>query len=129
MRQARLRAIVAVGFGVTRETFTQRVDSKHTLPVAANLLDQDLGAPEANVKGASDITYLHTGEGWLYLAVVHRASTMADLFSRRVVGWSLQASLNRVLVVNALQSALGQRCPATGLVHHSDHGCAGATPG
>ena len=62
--------------------------------------------------------YLWTGEGWLYLAVV------LDLFSRRVGGWSLQARLDRSLVVNALQSALCQRCPGigVGLLHHSDRG-------
>jgi len=108
MRQAGLRAVVAPHFRVT-------TDSEHALPVAQNLLARDFSASEANVKWASDITYLWTGEGWLYLAVV------LDLFSRRVVGWSLQASLNRsVLVVNAPQSALGQRHPAPGLLHHSD---------
>ncbi len=61
----------------------------------------------------ADITYLWTGEGWLYLAVV------LDLFSRRIVGWSLQACLDRSLVVNALQSALCQRRPGIGLLHHS----------
>jgi len=109
MRQAGLRAVVAPRFRLT-------TDSKHALPIAENGLARNFGAPEANVKWASDITYLHTGEGWLYLAVV------LDLFSRRVVGWSLQASLDRSLVINALRMALGQRCPATGLVHHSDRG-------
>ncbi len=109
MRRAGLRALVAPRFRTT-------TDSKHSLPVAANLLERDFGAPGANVKWASDITYLWTGEGWLYLAVV------LDLFSRRVVGWSLQASLNRALVVNALRSALYQRHPRVGLLHHSDRG-------
>ena len=110
MRQAGLCAVVAPRFRLTTH-------SKHALPVAENLLDQDFSAPEANLKWAGDITYLWTGEGWLYLAVV------LDLFSRRVVGWSMQSRLNRSLVVNALQSALCQRRPEAGLVHHSDRGC------
>jgi transposase InsO family protein len=109
MRQAGLRAVVAPRLRLT-------TDSKHVLPVTPNRLARDFGAPRANVKWASDITYLWTGEGWLYLAVV------LDLFSRRVVGWSVQASLNRALVVNALRSALCQRHPGPGLLHHSDRG-------
>jgi transposase InsO family protein len=109
MRQAGLRAVVAPRFRVT-------TDSNHALPVADNLLGQDFGAVEANVKWASDITYLWTREGWLYLAVV------LDLFSRRIVGWSMQKSLERSLVVDALGSALCQRHPEAGLVHHSDRG-------
>ncbi len=108
MRRAGLRAVVAPRFRVT-------TDSKHSLPVAENLLGRNFGAGEANVNRAADITYLWTGEGWLYLAVV------LDLFSRRVVGWSMQASLDRALVVNALRSALCRRHPAPGLLHHSDH--------
>ncbi len=96
MRQTGLRAVVGRRFRVT-------TDSKHFLPVTDNLLDRDFGAAEANVKWASDITYLRTGAGWLYLAIV------LDLFSRRVVGWSVQASLDRCLVLNALEAALGQR--------------------
>ena len=109
MRQAGLRAVVAPHFRVTTE-------SKHALPVAENLLERDFGAREVNRKWASDITYLWTSEGWLYLAVV------LDLFSRRVVGWSMQASMDRSPVVNALQSALCQRHPQAGLLHHSDRG-------
>ncbi len=109
MRQVGLRAVVAPRFRLT-------TDSKHALPVAANLLGRNFGAAEANMKWASDITYLWTGEGWLYLAVV------LDLFSRRVVGWSVQASLDRSLVLNALEAALGQRHAGIGLLHHSDRG-------
>ncbi len=109
MRQAGLRAVVTPRFRVT-------TDSKHALPMAENLLNQNFGASEANVKWASDITYLWTGEGWLYLAVV------LDLFSRRVVGWAMQASLDRSLVLKALEAALGHRRPGPGLLHHSDRG-------
>ena len=109
MCKAGLRAVVAPRFRVS-------TDSKHFLPVADNLLARNFSAPGPNVKWASDITYLWTGEGWLYLAVV------LDLFSRRVVGWSVQARLDRALVVNALRSALCQRHSRAGLLHHSDRG-------
>ena len=109
MRQAGLRAVATPRFRVT-------TDSKHALPVAQNLLNQDFGAPKANVKWAGDITYLWTGEGWLYLSVV------LDLFNRRIVGWSMKPRLEKKLVVDALQSALCQRRPAPGLMHHSDRG-------
>jgi putative transposase len=109
MRLAGLKATVAPRFMVT-------TDSKHGLPIAENLLNRDFGATEANIKWASDITYIWTREGWLYLAVV------LDLFSRRIVGWSMQKSMDRSLVLNALEMALGQRQPGEGLVHHSDRG-------
>jgi transposase InsO family protein len=111
MRAAGLRAVVAPRLRLT-------TDSKHALPVAPNRLARDFGAPGANMKWASDITYLWTPEGWLYLAVV------VDLFSRRVVGWSMQARLDRSVVVEALEAALGQRRPdpEAGLLHHSDRG-------
>jgi transposase InsO family protein len=109
MRQSGLRAVVGPRWRVT-------TDSKHALPVAENRLDRDFGASEANLKWAGDITYLWTGEGWLHLAVV------LDLFSRRVVGWSMRATLDRSLVLGALESALGHRCPEAGLIHHSDRG-------
>lgn len=116
MRQAGLRAVVAGRFRAT-------TDSKHTLPVAQNRLNRDFGAAAPDVKWAGDITCLWTGEGWLYLAVV------LDLFSRRIVGWCLQASPDRSLVSSALQAALGRRGPGVGLLHHSDLCCACATPG
>jgi transposase InsO family protein len=94
--------------------FQVTTDSKHALPVAKNLLNQDFTACKADERWAADITYLWTGEGWLYLAVV------LDLFSRRVVGWSMQASLHKELVLGALTMALGQRRPDSGLLHHSD---------
>ncbi len=91
-------------------------DSRHSLPVAANLLNREFAAPAANTKWAADITYIETREGWLYLAVV------LDLFSRRVVGWAMQPTLERKLVLAALEMALGQRHCTTTLVHHSDRG-------
>ena len=109
MRQTGLRAVLPRRFRVT-------TDSKHALPVAENLLGQDFTASKANERWAADITYVRTGEGWLYLAVV------LDLFSRRIVGWSMQASLHKELVVDALSMALYQRRPGLGLLHHSDRG-------
>ena len=91
-------------------------DSKHTLPVAENLLDRrfDVGAPDRY--WVSDITYIWTREGWLYLA-----ATM-DLYSRRIVGWSMSDSADRELVLNAFWMAVGRRRPGPGLLHHSDRG-------
>ena len=109
MRQAGLKATVAKKFVVT-------TDSKHELPIAENLLNREFGATEANTKWASDITYVWTREGWLYLAVV------LDLFSRRIVGWCMQQSMDRSIVLKALEMALGQRQPGVGLLHHSDRG-------
>jgi putative transposase len=91
-------------------------DSSHSLPIASNLLERKFSVGEPDTRWSADITYLWTGEGWLYLAVV------MDLYSRRVVGWSLQDTLDRSLVLAALKSALLQRNPGTGLICHSDRG-------
>ncbi len=91
-------------------------DSKHQLPVAANQLDRDFTADRPDQKWVTDITYVATAEGWLYLAVV------LDLYSRRIVGWAMSDSLQRQLVIDALQMAIVARRPAPGLLHHSDRG-------
>jgi transposase InsO family protein len=91
-------------------------DSAHNYPVAPNLLDQDFSASRPNEKWLTDITYIPTAEGWLYLAVV------LDLYSRRIVGWAMSDSLQRPLVLAALQMALDTRQPPPGLLHHSDRG-------
>lgn len=96
--------------------FVVTTDSRHDLPVAQNLLGQDFSASEADIRWSGDITYIWTGEGWLYLSVV------LDLFSRKVVGWSMQPTLERSLVVSALEMALQQRQPDAGLLCHSDRG-------
>ena len=93
-----------------------RVIRKRGVVPATNLLDQDFSATQANVRWASDTTFIWTGQGWLYLAVV------MDLYSRRIVGWSMSRRNNRSLVVNAMTMALGQRQPAGNLIHHSDRG-------
>ena len=93
-----------------------RVTTKRGLAPAANLLDQDFSAAQVNERWASDTTFIWTGQGWLYLAVV------MDLYSRRIIGWSMSRHNNRHLVLNALNMALGQREPGVNLIHHSDRG-------
>jgi len=94
-------------------------DSRHNLPIAPNLLDRNFGTSAPNQVWVGDITYIPTDEGWLYLAVV------IDLFSRRIVGWSLRDHMRSELVIDALQMAWFQRCPGqqAGLIFHSDRGC------
>ena len=91
-------------------------DSKHALPVAPNRLDRNFMPSAPNRVWTSDITYLWTGEGWLYLAIV------LDLFNREVVGWSLKPRMKADIVTDALSMAWFRRKPAAGLVHHSDRG-------
>jgi len=111
------RVMRRAGIRVCRPTRRRTTtDSRHTLPVAANLLNRVFTAPAANTKWAADITSIETGEGWLYLAVV------LDLFSWRVIGWAMQPTLERGLVLNALEMALAVRQRTTTLVHHSDRG-------
>jgi putative transposase len=83
---------------------------------APNLLQRDFSAPAPNLKWVTDITYIDTAEGWLYLA------PMLDLFSRRVVGWAMADHMETSLVEDALGMALARRHPAAGLLHHSDQG-------
>jgi len=83
---------------------------------APNRLNQDFSASAPNQKWVSDFTYIETGEGWLYLAVV------LDLFSRKVIGWSMSQKMDTSLVETALRMALLGRCPPAGLLHHSDQG-------
>lgn len=100
----------------TARRFVPTTDSRHGLPVAANVLDRAFTPSGPNVAWGADITYLPTAEGWLYLAVVE------DLFSRRIVGWSMDTTMTSRLVVDALHLALGRRCPEAGLLAHSDRG-------
>ena len=91
-------------------------DSAHNLPVAPNLLRRQFQADTPNQKWVTDITYIPTDQGWLYLAAV------VDLFSRRVVGWSMGSTMQGSLVKNALWMAIADRRPPAGLLHHSDRG-------
>ena len=91
-------------------------DSNHKLPVAANVLNQNFTAEGPDQLWLTDITYVSTTEGWLYLAAV------IDLYSRRIVGWAMSDSLQRQWVIDALQMAITARQPLPGLLHHSDRG-------
>ena len=96
--------------------FKKTTDSDHGGPIAPNVLDQDFSTDEPDQKWGVDISYVWTAEGWLYLAIV------LDLFSRRIVGWSLSDRMKRGLAMDALQRAINLRKPAPGLIHHSDRG-------
>jgi len=89
-------------------------DSKHCLPVAANLLEQNFVAQRPDQVWLADITYIPTSEGWLYLAVI------LDLFTRKVVGWAMREHMRAELTIAALIMAIQRRRPGAGLIHHSD---------
>jgi transposase InsO family protein len=93
-------------------------DSKHNLPIAPNLLDRNFTPAAPNQAWVGDFTYIATEEGWLFLAVV------IDLFSRKVIGWSMRPDMHRNLVIDALEMAWFQRNPSkqAGLIFHSDRG-------
>lgn len=91
-------------------------NSNHNLPVAPNLLNQDFKVSKPNKVWVSDFTYLWTEKGWMYLAVV------IDLYSRKVVGWSLSNRMTKELVISAMQMAIRTRKPKAGLIAHSDRG-------
>jgi len=110
MQLHRIRARTAKRF-VPRTT-----DANHPYPVAENRLDRQFQAPAPNRKWVTDITYVETGEGWLYVAAV------LDLFSRKIVGWSMADHLRTELAAGALTMALTRRRPEPGLLHHSDRG-------
>lgn len=109
MRQASLKP-------VWKRKFVHTTDSKHDLPIAPNVLARQFNPGAPNVAYVSDITYIRTGAGWLYLAIV------IDLFSRKVVGWAMAPNMPASLVCEALRMAIQQRRPAVGLVVHSDRG-------
>lgn len=100
----------------SRRRFKVTTDSKHDHPVAPNHLNREFQVDDPDQVWASDITYIWTCQGWLYLAVI------LDLFSRKVVGWSLQATMTADLVTEALTMAVGRRQPLAGILHHSDRG-------
>ena len=99
-----------------KKKFKATTNSKHSLPIAPNLLEQDFSADSPNHVWVSDITYIWTDEGWLYLA------TTMDLHSRAIVGWAMDSHMKSELVVSALKMALKWRTPAEGMIHHSDRG-------
>lgn len=102
--------------GQRKRRFRVTTDSRHSHPVAANELKRNFTASAPNKVWVTDITYIWTREGWIYLAAI------LDLFSRRVVGWSMDSHLDRMLALDALGMALRTRRPEAGLIHHSDRG-------
>jgi transposase InsO family protein len=102
--------------GNTPKMFKRTTDSKHGLGVAENLLDRKFEVDAPDTAWTTDITYVRTWQGWMYLAVV------IDLFSRRVVGWSMATHMRTGLVMGALKMALGRRLPSPKMLHHSDRG-------
>jgi len=100
----------------TKKKFKVTTDSKHNLPIAPNLLNREFSVNEPNKYYVGDITYIWTEEGWLYLAIV------LDLFSRQVVGWSMDKNMKTKLVNDALLMALFKRKPGKGLIWHTDRG-------
>lgn len=109
MREHRLKP-------VWKRKFIHTTDSKHGLPVAENILNRQFNPDAPNRAWTSDITYIRTQSGWLYLAVV------MDLFSRRIIGWAMASHMQTSLVSDALKMALQQRRPPRGLILHSDRG-------
>jgi transposase InsO family protein len=91
-------------------------NSRHAYPIAPNLLQRDFQAAAPNEKWLADITLIPTGEGWLYLAAI------LDLFSRKVIGWAMDESLESVLVEQAFHMAVQNRKQVDGLLHHTDRG-------
>jgi transposase InsO family protein len=102
--------------GATPRKFRVTTDSNHSHPIAKNLVDRNFDASRPNQKWVTDITYIWTAEGWLYLAIV------MDLYSRRIVGWSTADHLKTELCLDALGMAMSQRARIKGLIHHSDRG-------
>jgi len=110
MRHHGIQAIMPRRFRV------RTTDSHHDLPVAPNRLDQNFVAGRPNQVWLADLTYIQTGEGWLYLAVV------LDLFTRKIVGWAMRDHMRAELTIAALTMAIQRQKPTPGLIHHSDRG-------
>ena len=99
-----------------KRRYKNTTDSNHSLPIAPNLLNRDFYASAPDTKYVGDITYISTGEGWLYLA------TVIDLYSRKIVGWSMDDTMKVSLINNALNMAIRHRKPPKGLLWHTDRG-------
>lgn len=100
----------------TVKKYKATTNSKHDLPVQENVLNQEFTASKPNEKWVTDITYIPTLEGWLYLASV------MDLYSRKIVGWHMSDRMTKELVLQALKQAHGRQQPDTAVLHHSDRG-------
>ena len=101
---------------LAKKKYKATTDSSHSKPVAENHLNRDFTPAKPNVSWVADITYIPTAEGWLYLA------TIMDLYSRKIIGWSLRNRLTKELVIAALDMALTQRNISDDLLIHSDRG-------
>jgi transposase InsO family protein len=111
------RLMKRLGLKVKRKRkYKVTTDSKHNLPVANNVLNREFSPSAPNQAWGTDITYLWTQQGWIYLAVV------IDLYSRRVVGWAIDRRMKKALVIRALMMAINLRKPPPGLICHSDRG-------
>jgi len=113
---AKLMRLAGLAGRTPRRFVPRTTDSANTMAPAPNVLDRDFAVGPINRRWVGDITYVPTGEGWLYLAAV------LDLGSRRVVGWAMSRSMPAALVCRALQMALTHRRPKRALLHHSDRG-------
>jgi transposase InsO family protein len=113
---AKLMRSAGIRSKIKRRFLPRTTDSKHAHPIADNLLQQRFEAEAPNRRWVTDITYVETAEGWLYVAAI------LDLFSRKIVGWSMAEHLRTDLVRDALQMAVTRRRPGQGLWHHSDRG-------
>lgn len=114
---ARLMKSLGIRSKVSKKFRVQTTDSNHNHPIAPNTLDQNFALATApNQIWGADITYVHTDEGFVYLAGV------MDLYSRKIVGWSLDDTMTTTLVEDAFHAAILSRKPAFGLLHHSDRG-------
>jgi putative transposase len=111
-RLMRREGIVAL----KKQRFRKTTDSNHTDPIAPNVLERNFDVELPDKAWVTDVTYVFTQQGWLYLAVI------LDLFSRRVVGWAASANNDRALAIKALDGAVLLRRPSHGIVHHSDRG-------
>jgi putative transposase len=100
----------------TVKKYKATTNSKHQHPVSENVLNRQFNVSKPNQAWVTDITYIPTDEGWLYLASV------MDLYSRKIVGWSMDKTMTKELVINALRMAYHRQKPEKGLLHHSDRG-------
>ncbi len=109
MREAGIHAMA-------KKKYKATTDSRHTQPVAPNHLNRNFVADKPNQSWVADITYIYTKEGWIYL------STIMDLYSRKIIGWSMKNRITLDLVIEALNMAIKQRKSSRGLLLHSDRG-------
>ena len=99
-----------------KRKYKATTNSNHNLPVAPNLLNQNFETTRPNAVWVTDISYIDTYEGWLYLA------TVKDIFTKEIVGWATADNMRTELCINALENAIKRHKPANGLIHHSDRG-------